>query len=355
MGFEEWIRACRAMPGGAIRRCLGGSAHRLARETDGLFARSRTRYRQTGTGESASHLRWIILMEAPMDSMNTVDDAIQAFALAADGPPNEALRWALDHWDEASPRFLAMLEAYVSGSDESETTTDALFFIIHLFGDKGDKRAYRTLCRLMLDEDRLNAVLGDTACVETLKGILIKCFDGDPAPLREVIESTVAESITRGEALLALAWLARDGRWPEQELRGYLRHLLKEMKPREPDYIWYNLVVVAAVLGYKELMADSTNLLKNGLVPEEWLTLAEFPDLLAAGDSTGKKGLLAEEVEPFDDVIDSLAEWPWPDDYDEDEEAAPEPYINPLRHVGRNDPCPCGSGKKFKNCHLVAE
>lgn len=38
MGFEEWIRACRAMPGGAIRRCLGGSAHRLARETDGLFA-----------------------------------------------------------------------------------------------------------------------------------------------------------------------------------------------------------------------------------------------------------------------------------------------------------------------------
>ncbi len=25
---------------------------------------------------------------------------------------------------------------------------------------------------------------------------------------------------------------------------------------------------------------------------------------------------------------------------------------NPLRHVGRNDPCPCGSGKKFKKCCL---
>ena len=21
------------------------------------------------------------------------------------------------------------------------------------------------------------------------------------------------------------------------------------------------------------------------------------------------------------------------------------------KHVGRNDPCPCGSGKKYKNCH----
>lgn len=32
-------------------------------------------------------------------------------------------------------------------------------------------------------------------------------------------------------------------------------------------------------------------------------------------------------------------------------EDAPEPYVNPYRHIGRNDPCPCGSGKKFKNCH----
>jgi len=24
---------------------------------------------------------------------------------------------------------------------------------------------------------------------------------------------------------------------------------------------------------------------------------------------------------------------------------------NPYSGVGRNDPCPCGSGKKFKKCH----
>lgn len=27
------------------------------------------------------------------------------------------------------------------------------------------------------------------------------------------------------------------------------------------------------------------------------------------------------------------------------------PARNPLRDVGRNDPCPCGSGRKFKRCH----
>ncbi|HDP54206.1 MAG TPA: prepilin peptidase, partial [Bacteroidetes bacterium] len=25
-------------------------------------------------------------------------------------------------------------------------------------------------------------------------------------------------------------------------------------------------------------------------------------------------------------------------------------YINPLKTIGRNDPCPCGSGKKYKKC-----
>lgn len=25
------------------------------------------------------------------------------------------------------------------------------------------------------------------------------------------------------------------------------------------------------------------------------------------------------------------------------------------KKVGRNDPCPCGSGKKYKNCHLLQE
>ncbi|HEY1600177.1 MAG TPA: SEC-C metal-binding domain-containing protein [Pirellulales bacterium] len=29
-----------------------------------------------------------------------------------------------------------------------------------------------------------------------------------------------------------------------------------------------------------------------------------------------------------------------------------EPIRNRGEHVGRNDPCPCGSGKKFKNCHM---
>ena len=33
----------------------------------------------------------------------------------------------------------------------------------------------------------------------------------------------------------------------------------------------------------------------------------------------------------------------------------PETYVRPEPKVGRNDPCPCGSGKKYKKCCLVNE
>lgn len=30
---------------------------------------------------------------------------------------------------------------------------------------------------------------------------------------------------------------------------------------------------------------------------------------------------------------------------------AGEPYLRPGPKIGRNEPCPCGSGKKYKHCH----
>jgi preprotein translocase subunit SecA len=34
-----------------------------------------------------------------------------------------------------------------------------------------------------------------------------------------------------------------------------------------------------------------------------------------------------------------------------DSESAAQPFIRDAEKVGRNDPCPCGSGKKYKQCH----
>ena len=35
----------------------------------------------------------------------------------------------------------------------------------------------------------------------------------------------------------------------------------------------------------------------------------------------------------------------------EQEEEQHKPFVRPDRKIGRNEPCPCGSGKKYKQCH----
>jgi preprotein translocase subunit SecA len=36
---------------------------------------------------------------------------------------------------------------------------------------------------------------------------------------------------------------------------------------------------------------------------------------------------------------------------EEPAEQPPQPFVRPERKIGRNEPCPCGSGKKYKHCH----
>lgn len=38
-------------------------------------------------------------------------------------------------------------------------------------------------------------------------------------------------------------------------------------------------------------------------------------------------------------------------DHDHDHGPPQEPFRHAQPKVGRNDPCPCGSGRKYKKCH----
>lgn len=79
-------------------------------------------------------------------------------------------------------------------------------------------------------------------------------------------------------------------------------------------------------------------------------------DLRIAGDLEEAEialGLRTARITPrpgldwFDEMPGREGGEPWLDD---SHDLLSPTAINPLRHVGRNDPCPCGSGRKFKRC-----
>ena len=61
------------------------------------------------------------------------------------------MQWTLDHWDEAAPELLSVLERYTSGADRSDEAARAVLFILHLAGEKKDTRVFSLLCRLAQD------------------------------------------------------------------------------------------------------------------------------------------------------------------------------------------------------------
>lgn len=58
----------------------------------------------------------------------------------------------------------------------------------------------------------------------------------------------------------------------------------------------------------------------------------------------------AVEDSAFMDAMDEYLGALSPKEFDHLLNGVQEPYVNPFARIGRNDPCPCGSGKKFKKC-----
>jgi preprotein translocase subunit SecA len=56
-------------------------------------------------------------------------------------------------------------------------------------------------------------------------------------------------------------------------------------------------------------------------------------------------------AEPVDALFDGESGAPPPPGMLAGPDEAHSPFVRGERKVGRNEPCPCGSGKKFKHCH----
>ncbi len=287
-----------------------------------------------------------------------LDDALRDLAAAGSELPRAAMRWSLDHWDETRPVFITLLDAYGRGLDRSEGTGRALFFIVHLLGEKGEAAAFGPLCRLLLDGEASEMILGD-GITTTVPRVLVSTYGGDLAALATVVEAVEADDFARYGALLVMAYLARTGRVPEAEMHAHLLRWLAEMQPQAEHLVWMAWVLAVAHLGYADLARTAEELIRRGFVPGGVMDAAGFREDLerALGDPETVEGFAHDCIGPFGEALEELGSWHSFSGEDEPGFTAHEarqPVTNPLRGVGRNDPCPCGSGKKFKKCCLGA-
>lgn len=291
--------------------------------------------------------------------------------LCGDGLPHEALRRAADNWEQVLPVFLDMLAGYVDDPEANEADADPLFFIVHLFGQMRETRAYSLLMRFAaMDSEHVERVIGD-GVTSTFSRVAASVFDGDPEPMRDVILNERADEFIRNGLLEALALVTRDGQVDRADTAAFLERCYADLKPERDSYVWVGWQGAISYLGLSEL----TELVRRAFVDEKIdpgiMSFRHFEEDLAAvlaDPAGGGKG--HDEIGYFGDVIAELSHWhafseaarrpqpdtgaPQPQPEPITRAAAPKPAVSrTVKPRGRprgNDPCPCGSGRKFKKC-----
>jgi hypothetical protein len=286
--------------------------------------------------------------------------------------PVEAIRAANADRAAVAPFFLKTVERYLSQGGDS-SVHKALFFIFHMLGEWREKAAYRPLARLLRrPRDEVEAIFGG-AITETHR-VMAAVFDGDPTPLYAVVRDAEADEFIRSAMLDAIAMVTLRGELPRAEAIRFLRACYAELEPQDECWVWHGWQSAIALLGAAELKPLVEQAFARGCISSGWLSLQHFEGDLQRGvdDPGGATNPGQGDFTLFGDTIEELSNWSWRSE-DEDGSTRREsdpfdtqprgsmhkqpwgvPATNPLRHIGRNDPCPCGSGRKFKKCCLAA-
>jgi uncharacterized protein YecA (UPF0149 family) len=293
--------------------------------------------------------------------------ALQDLGAARDHLPEEALRWLRDNWDVAGPAASLVL-ARCARDPESAADHDMIagYFLLHLMAEKGEPSAAALLLRLAKSPEGLTAILGD-AIDFTLTPMFISLLGKDARALQEIVENASADWEVKACALTALAYAAASGMTDRAALEFWMIGLPVLWEKAEVDESCFDgFAHAVALLGSEDLAPLARAAFDAGLIHEVLLTRAEFEEVhaLAREEANPLATFEREGLAPFADAITSLAvveaaiqmaAEESPEDYDDglpdEDEATPQTIVNPYRDTGRNDPCPCGSGMKFKKCH----
>jgi hypothetical protein len=277
--------------------------------------------------------------------------------------PALALGACLMRPDEAAPAILDLIGRAALGGRLDDEEATLMFRGLHVLAAARHQAGFRPLLGLLRrPADELDDLFGD-AITESLPQIVAGLFDGDADALFAAIRERRTDEFVRDSLIGAATFLTWDGRIEASAMSTFLKRFYEERAAADGEHVWYGWAEAVALLGLRDLEDELRSAFHEGRVED---MMADYEDL--AGDLADAERAPRDAARfrrahlgYIDDALEELERWPVADDDSaegpsEGPVAAFEPLaplVNPWRHVGRNDPCPCGSGKKAKKCCLT--
>jgi hypothetical protein len=277
--------------------------------------------------------------------------------------PVEAVRAAIEMRDEITPRLLQAIKD--ASLHVGEPRDDGAYFLplysMYLLAQFREQSAYPLIIELCrLPRETLDDLLGDTL-TEGLSRLIASVCDGNVTPIKSIVEDASVDEFVRGSALRSLAVLVYTGVIPRPDVIAYFAELFRGKLEKEYSHIWDVLASEAVDLYAKTLVDDISGAYEAGLLLPGYMQPREVNEAFAMPEEK----VLARSREHCRGLIsDVVKEMGWWSCFKRKAETRkrfsqsqqlmrPDNQVFAVRtapKVGRNAPCPCGSGKKFKKC-----
>ncbi len=327
--------------------------------------------------------------EAPPAPLMTPEEILRQLQRVPDqidfAPYEAALLAAIAQREAIVPELIAALERVTADPTPylRQDNEDYLHsFALYLLAQFRETRALGAFLRFFsLPGEQALDLTGDMV-TEHGAAVLAAVCGGDPAPLLQLALNEAVNEFVRGQAIDGLLVQAGWSERPRPAVIADLRRLFETLpKPGDPC-VWAELICAVSDFNALELLPEARRAFAEDLVDEGIIGLEDVdPDALR-GPQRFPQPSAEERFRQFCErnaPIDAVAEcgmWicfrddrdandDW-ESLDEDEDESSEAMLDALREpppylpppvpfvappkVGRNNPCPCGSGKKFKKC-----
>ena len=304
-----------------------------------------------------------------------IDEILKEFRRHDYKFPRQALQEAIARQAEITPHLLAILEPLTVTFEPLRENVDDMsaFYAWYLLAQFREAQAYPLIYRIFSqvktsdDHDLFGEFI-----TEDLDSLLASVCGGDTSLIEQLAVNPELEQYVRGAALDAQLCLVVSGYKSREAVMAYYKSLFHS-QPRIPHYFWDSLISSTNELYPEEAREEIRAAFADDLARENILDWKWVEKTLAQGkEATLAKLQQSPHHQLINDTIEELEYWACfqlPDDSWRRQEPAPIPqptltpartphssptaagtFVNLNRKVGRNDPCTCGSGKKFKKC-----
>lgn len=274
--------------------------------------------------------------------------------------PADALLAAKSQWAEFWPHIAALMQRMQADEELSDEEYQLLFYGVMLLADVADLSKAPAFMQWVDTKDGLGSdleyTLGD-AMTEDLATMLFVLSAGQQTPLQQLLLSEKAGIYVKAAALAALfAQLELAEQQGEATDTAALLPLLQQVMDvasrHGQKFVLAELAIWCITFDLQQLKPRFELLLRQNKIDLSVISSREISRWqLADSEKPLASGLVREQF----DVM-SLQHWLafQPDSAEPTAEAAAMVSAAATAKVlvGRNDACPCGSGKKYKKCCL---